>query len=186
MNMNAFANTNEQFGDLSKTTIDTAMKFAQVGISSAEQLFALNVEAVKVGMDVTTKNAKAVTSVKDPEGMNVLRTNATETGLEFMMGYSKNFYAATSAAQAQYSALIEDGMSKLQLSMGETLDKAAKNAPTGSEAFVNAMKNGLAASAAASDSMSKAAKQANSFADTAFKNVTDTAEKATKPAAKRK
>ena len=186
MNMNAFANTNEQLGEFSKSTIDAAMKFAQVGLSSAEHLFALNVEAVKVGFDVTSKNAKAVTSVKDAEGMNALRTNAAETGMEFMMGYSKNFYAATSAAQAQYSALVEERMSLFQQSMGDTIDKLAKNAPAGSEAFVTAMKNGLAASATATDNMSKAAKQAGILADTAFKNVTETAEKATKPAAKRK
>lgn len=184
--MNTFNIPSDQFGDFSKSTMDTVMKFAQVGIANAEHLFALNVEAMKVGLDVTSKNAKAVSGVKDAEGMNVLRTQATETGMEFVVGYSKNFYAATSAAQTQYAALLEERMSQFQHSMADTLDTAAKAAPAGSDVFINAMKNSLAASATAGDNFSKAAKQATNFADTAFKNVTETAEKATKPAAKRK
>jgi phasin family protein len=185
--MNTFNTSAEQFGDFSKSTVDAAMKFAQVGLASAEHLFALNVEAAKVGFDVTAKNAKAVTSVKDAEGLNALRTSATETGLEFAMGYSKNFYQAAANAQAQYTQLVEERVNLFQKSMVDTLDKVAKASPAGSDVFVTAMKNGLAASAAATDSFTKAAKQATQFADTAFKTATETAEKAVKPAtAKRK
>jgi phasin family protein len=184
--MNPLNTAAEQFGDFSKSTVDAAMKFAQVGLMSAEHLFALNVEAVKTGFDVTAKNAKALTSVKDVDSLNALRASATETGLEFAMGYSKNFYQAAANAQAQYTALVEERVNLFQKSMVDTIDKVAKASPAGSEVFVTAMKNGLAASAAATDSFTKAAKQATAFADTAFNNATETAEKTVKPAAKRK
>lgn len=185
--MNTLNQAAEQFGDFSKSNVDAAMKFAQVSLSSAEHLFALNVEAIKVGFDVTARNAKAITSVKDVDSLNALRANATETSLEFAMGYSKNFYQAAANAQAQYSALVEERVNLFQKSMGDTIDKVAKSAPAGSDVLLAAMKNGLAASAAATDSFSKATKQATQFADTAFKNATETAEKTVKPAtAKRK
>lgn len=82
----------EQLGDLSKTNVDAAMKFAAVGVGSAERFFGLNFEATKVGFDATSKSAKAVTSVKDAQELNSLSTKAAETGMEFLMGYSKNFY----------------------------------------------------------------------------------------------
>ncbi len=184
--MNTFNTTTEQFGDFSKSTLDAAMKFAQVGMNSTEHMVALNLEALKTGFDVTARNAKAVTTVKDAQDLNALRANAAEVGMEFMMGYSKNFYAAATSAQAQYSALVEAGVSQFQKSVVDNLDKVAKSAPAGSDVFVAAIKNGLAATTAATDSFSKAAKQATTFADTAFKTATETAEKAVKPAAKRK
>ncbi len=184
--MNTFNATTEQFGDFSKSTLDAAMKFAQIGLSNAEHLVALNMEAFKVGFDVTAKNVKAVSAVKDANDLNTLRTNAAETGLEFAMGYSKNFYTTAAAAQAQYGALVEERVNLFQKSVVDNLDKVAKSAPAGSDVFVAAIKNGMAASAAATDSFSKAAKQATNFADNAFKTATETAEKAVKPAAKRK
>jgi len=167
----------EQLGDLSKTNVDAAMKFAAVGVGSAERFFGLNFEATKVGFDATSKNAKAVTSVKDAQELNSLSTKAAETGMEFLMGYSKNFYEIASSAQAQYTSLVEERVSLFQKSMVDTLDKVSKAAPAGSDVFVTAMKTGLAATTAATDSFTKAAKQASAFADTAFKTATETAEK---------
>jgi phasin family protein len=176
----------EQFGDLSKSSVDAAMKFATVGMGSAERLLGLNFEATKVSFDVSAKNAKAVAGIKDAQELNTLQTKAAETGLEFAMGYSKNLYDIASTAHAQYTSLVEERMSLFQKSMVDTLDKVTKAAPAGSDVFVTAMKTGLAASAAATDSFTKAAKQATTFADTAFKTATETAEKTVKPAAKRK
>ncbi len=185
--MNTFTNTTtEQFGDFSKSTVDAAMKFAQVGLTSTEHLIALNMQAIKTGFDVTARNAKAVSTVKDAQDLNTLRNSAAEIGMEFAMGYSKNFYDAAANAQAQYSALVEERVSQFQKSVVDNLDKVAQSAPVGSDVFIAAIKNGLAASTAATDSISKAAKQATAFADTAFKAATDKAEKATKPASKRK
>ena len=177
----------EQFGDFSKTSVDAVMKFATVGVGSAERLFGLNFEATKVSFDVTARNAKAVSGIKDAQELNNLSTKAAETSLEFAMGYSKNFYDIASSAQAQYTALVEERMSVFQKSMVDTLDKVSKAAPAGSDVFVTAMKTGLAAGTAATDSFTKAAKQASAFADTAFKTATETAEKTVKPTtAKRK
>jgi phasin family protein len=184
--MNTLNSAAEQFGDFSKSNVDAALKFATMGFGSAERLIALNLEAAKVSFDVTSKNAKAVSSVKDVQELSAIQAKAAETGLEFAVGYSKNFYDVATSAQNQYSAFVEERMSQFQKSMVDTLDKAAKSAPAGSDVFVTAMKNGLAATTAASDSFSKAAKQMTTFADTAFKSATETAEKVTKPATKRK
>jgi phasin family protein len=177
----------EQFSDFSKSNVDAAMKFAAVGVGSAERFLGLNFEATKAGFDASSKNAKAVASVKDAQELNSLSTKAAETGMELVMGYSKNFYEIASSAQAQYTSLVEERVSVFQQSMVDTLDKVSKAAPAGSDVFVTAMKTGLAATTAATDSFTKAAKQASALADTAFKTATETAEKTVKPSsAKRK
>lgn len=184
--MSNFSSAAEQFGDLSKSSVDAAMKFAAVGFTGAERLLALNLEAAKVGFDVTARNAKAVTGVKDVQDLNTLQTKAAETGLEFAVGYSKNLYDVAVSTQSQYTSLVEERMSLIQKSMVDTLDKVSKAAPAGSDVFVTALKSGLAASTAATDTFTKAAKQMTAYADGAFKTAAETAEKVTKPAAKRK
>lgn len=169
----------EQFGEFSKSAVDVASKFAKVSFDSAERMFALNLEAAKVGLDEGSKSAKAATGVKDVQELNGLRTKAAETGLEFFMGYSKNFYDISTAAQAQYASLIEERVSAFQKSVVEGIDKAAKNAPAGTDVAFAALKSGVAAQAAALDTLTKAGKQVSTFTDTAFKTATETATKAT-------
>ncbi len=175
----------EQFGEFSKSAVDVATKFAKVSFDSAERMFALNLEAAKVSLDESAKSAKAATAVKDAQELNGLRTKAAETGLEFFMGYSKNLYDISSAAQAQYASLLEERVAAFQKTVVEGIDKAAKNAPAGTDVAFAALKSSMAASTAAMDTMSKASKQVSTFADTAFKTATDTATKAT-GASKRK
>jgi phasin family protein len=169
----------EQFGDFSKNAVDAAMQFAHASISSAERMMALNLEATKVGLDQTSKTAKSFAGVKDVQELNTVGTKTAETGLEFFTGYSKNLYEITSAAQANFSALIEERVAGFQKLVADSLDKAAKSAPAGSDVAIAAMKQGLAASTAAMDSFSKAGKQASSYAENAFKTATETATKAT-------
>lgn len=169
----------EQFGDFSKSIVDSAMKFAKVSFDSAERMIALNLEAAKVSLDVTAKNANAATSVKDVQELNGLRTKAAETGLEFFVGYSKNLYDISTVAQAQYSSLVEERVSAFQKTVVEGIDKAAKNAPAGSDVAFAALKSGIAAQASAFDTLSKAGKQVSGFADTAFKAAAETTTKAT-------
>ncbi len=175
LNMNL---SNEQFGEFSKASVDAAMKFAKVSFDSAERMFALNMEAAKVSLDETAKGTKAITGVKDVQELNTLRTKAAETGLEFLTGYSKNLYDISTAAQAQYSALIEQSVSAAQKSVVDTIDKAAKNAPAGSDVAFAALKSSVAASTAAMDTLTKASKQVANFADTAIKTATETTTKA--------
>ena len=168
----------EQFGNFSKSAIDAAMKFATASFTNAERVIALNLEATKVSLGETAKNAKSFAAINDAQELNSLSTKTAETGVEFLMGYSKNFYEISTAAQAQYTALVEERVNVFQQSVAETLDKVSKSAPAGSDVAVTALKSGMAASTAAMDNFSKAAKQITAFADTAYKTASDTAAKA--------
>ena len=175
----------EQFGDFSKSIVDAAAKFAKVGFDSTERLFALNLEAAKVSFDEAAKGTKAAAAVKDVQDLTGLRTKAAETGLEFVVGYTKNLYDISNVAQAQYSSLVEERVSAFQKQVVEGIDKASKNAPAGTDVAFAALKSGVAASTAAFDTLNKASKQVANFADNAFKTATETTTKAAS-ASKRK
>ncbi len=183
--MNAFDTATAQYGDFSKNAVEAAMQFARVSLQGAERFSALNLEAARVSLDESAKNAKSFAGVKDVQELTSARTKVAETGLEFFMGYSKNFYELTTAAQAQFSALVEERVAGVQKSLAEGLDKVSKSAPAGSDVAIAALKSSLAASTAAIDSFTKAGKQFSNMADGAFKTATETATKAT-ASAKRK
>lgn len=168
----------EQFGDFSKSAIDAAMKFATTSFGNAERMIALNLEATKVSLGETAKNAKSFAAIKDAQELNTLSTKTAETGVEFLTGYAKNFYEISTAAQAQYTALVEARVNEFQQSLAATLDKVSKSAPAGSDTAITALKSGLAASNTAMDNFSKAAKQVTSFTDSAFKSASETVSKA--------
>ena len=170
---------NEQFGDFSKTAVEDAMKFATVSLDSIERMFALNLEAVKVSLDVTAKNAKAVGTVKDAQALNGLTSKASETGVEFMTGYSKNLQDISNAAQAKFGALVEERVASFPKSMVEGLDKAAKTAPAGSDVAFAAIKSSMAASTAAMDTLTKAGKQLSTYSESALKTAAESVAKAT-------
>ena len=81
------------------------------------------------------------------------------------MGYSRNLYEVASDAQSELSKLAEERMTTFQQAVTETVDQAAKSAPAGSDVAVAAIKSSLAATTAAFDSFTKAAKHVASFTD---------------------
>jgi phasin family protein len=164
---------NEQFSDLNKSTVDTAVKFARVSVDSAEQLFALNMAATESSLDDAAKNMLAMATVKDVQELNALRAKLAESSLEHAMGYSRTVYQLATNAQAMYSSLVEERVASFQDSLVDGLDKVAKSAPAGSDIAVAAMKSNLAAATAAMDSFTKAAKQVASYADAGVKAAQD-------------
>lgn len=167
----------EHFANFSKSGIDAMLSFAKVSMESTERLMALNLEAAKVTMTEGAKNAKALASVKEMTELNSLRTNVSETGVEFATNYSKNLYDLATSAQASFSGLIEAQANSAQKAIAENMDAAAKNAPAGSDVFFAAIKTAMAASTTAADTFTKAAKQSAAFAETNFKAAAPAASK---------
>jgi phasin family protein len=164
---------NEQFSQLNKSTVDAAVKFARVGVDSAEQFFALQMNTTKSALDEAARNMLAFATVKDVQELNTLRTKLTEASMEQAVDYSKTVYDLATGTQAKYSSLVESGVADLQSSLTDGLDKVVKNAPAGSDIAVAAMKSNLAAATAAMDNLTKAAKQFASFADAGVKAAQD-------------
>ena len=110
-----------------------------------------------------------MSQVKDVQGLLALPTRLAETALENLMGYSRSLYEVASDAQSEYSRLAEERMAAFQAAMAETVEQAAKSAPAGGDVAVAAFKSQLAATTAAFDSFTKAAKNFASYADAGVK-----------------
>lgn len=163
------ASVNDQVNVFQKSAVDSVVKFANLSVSNAERLFAINLEAAKHTLDGSAKDLKTFTTAKDVKELGSVGAKAAEDSIQYATAYSRTVYEIASNAQAEYTRLVESQVAEFQKSLIDGLDKFAKTAPAGSDVAVAALKSSLAASNDAFDSVTKALKQAANYADSNFK-----------------
>jgi phasin family protein len=158
-------NATEQFSELNKASVSSAIKLASLSIENAEKLVQLNINAAKLAIAQAVEGAQAAASAKDVQELLSLRAKLTEVGVQSATGYSRTLYELSSEAQAGFSALAEESWSSYTKGVAAWVEKASANAPAGSDVAVNALKSTFAASTAAFDQFQKATKQVVDLAD---------------------
>ncbi len=151
--------------EISSATVETAARLSRISMDSAERVLVLQLDFAKTSLDQAAKNARALAGVKDVQELISVRTRNAETAVERLMGYSRSLYEISSEAQTQFSKLAEERMSTFQKAVTETVDQAVKASPGGGDVAAAAIKSTLAATTAAFDSFTKAAKSVASYAD---------------------
>src|SRR5258708_37588821 len=134
-------------------------------MDSAERVIALQLDFAKTSLDQATKSARALAGAKDVQELVAARTRTAETAVERLMGFSRSLYEISAEAQTQFSRLAEERMSTFQKAVTETVDQAVKSSPAGGDVAAAAIKSSLAATTAAFDSFTKAAKSVAAYAD---------------------
>jgi phasin family protein len=150
---------------ITAAAMDAATRLTRISMDSTERTIAVQLEYAKGAIKQATLNAKAVSGAKDVQDLLSLRSRIAENALENLMGYSRSLYEVGAEVQSQLSKLAEDRMSAFQQAVTESVEQAAKAAPAGGDVAVAAMRSSLAATTAAFDSFSKAAKQVTSYTD---------------------
>ena len=153
------------FAEIGRTTASAAARAARISMDGAERTISVQLEYAKGAFTQATLTARAVAQVKDVQELVGLRTRIAENAMENLMGYSRSLYEIASDAQSEYSRLAEERMGAFQQAMSEGVDQAARSSPGGSSVAVAAFKSQLAATTAAYDSFSKAARHMASFTD---------------------
>jgi phasin family protein len=159
------------FAEISRAAVDAAARLTQISFASTERAFAVQIEYAKGALVQASETARAVSQVKDVAQLVTLRTKIAENALENAMGYSRSLYEVASEAQSEYSKLAEERMARFQQAVSETVEQAAKSAPAGGDIAAAAIKSSLAATTAAFDSFTKAAKHVSSYADATVKTA---------------
>jgi phasin family protein len=171
-------NTTEQFAALNQANVAQATKLAALVLENAEKFAKVNLLTAKSALAQGVESAQAVAGIKDVQDLAALRTKFAESGVQGALGYSQSLYEIATEAQAQYTALAEEAWAAYTKGVAAWVENASKSAPAGSEAAVNAFKQGFAASTAAFDQFSKASKQVVSLADASVRAAAANASKA--------
>jgi phasin family protein len=159
------------FADIANATMESAARFTKISMDGAERAIGLQLEFARGALNRATTDALAIAHAKDVQQLLALRTKMAENTLEGLMGYSRSLYEVASETQSEFGKLAEERMTSFQQAVAESVDQAAKSAPAGSDVAVAAIKSSLAATTAAFDSFSKAAKHAASLADAGIRSA---------------
>jgi phasin family protein len=157
--------TANPLSEIGRTAVESAARASRISMDSAERAINVQLEYAKGTIKQVALNARAVSQAKDVQELMALRTRIAENAIENLIGYSRSLYEVASEAQSEYSRLAEERMARFQKAVTETVEQAAKTAPGGSDVAVAAVKSQLAATTAAFDSFTKAARNLASYAD---------------------
>jgi phasin family protein len=159
------------FADLGRQALESAARATRISLDSAERAITVQLEYAKGTLEQATLNARAVSGAKDVNELLTLRSRIAENALENVIGYSRSLYDVASEAQAEYSKLAEERMSAFQQAVTAGVEQVAGAAPGGNDVAIAAMKSQLAATTAAFDTFTKAARNLASYADASVKSA---------------
>ena len=151
--------TPEQFATSNKANVEALLTLANTAFASAERLAALNLNTARTLLEDSVASAKALLGVKDIQSFVALQTTLAQPAAEKAVAYSRSIYEIATKTQEEVSKIVESQFAEANKNVATALDKAAKNAPAGSDVAVAAVKSAIAAANSAYDSMTKAAKQ---------------------------
>ena len=178
--------TPEKLASANQAAVENFLTLANTAFANTERLAALNLNFARSFLEDAVANTKALFSVKDPQQFASLQTTLAQPTVEKFLAYSRSAYEITSETQAEVSKLVEEQFAEVNKSISGALDKAAKNAPAGSDGAIAAVKSAFAAANSAFENISKAGKQAAEIAEANFAAATSATAKATGSASKAK
>lgn len=178
--------TNEQLSKLSLSGVESALRFAQISLDSAERLVKLNLELSKQSLEGNVKAARDLAGVSDPQEVFSRVNQIASQSVEQAVAGSRSAYEIVSQAQTELSSLVEENVDAFNKALISSVETFAKTQQTpGADVAVVGLKNTLAAATAAVNTFTKAAQQAGQFADASFKAAGQATTEAVKASAKR-
>lgn len=155
----------ENFAAANKATIDSLLSLANTALASAERIAALNLNTARSVLEDSVSGTKALLGAKDVQEALSIQASLAQPNVEKAVAYSRSVYEIATQTQEELGKVFEGQFAEVNKSVVSALDKAAKNAPAGSDVAVAAVKSAIAAANSAYDSMTKAAKQVAEIAE---------------------
>jgi phasin family protein len=166
--------TPEQIQAAGKANIESILSIATAQFAALEKLANLNTSAVRTAFEDSVANARALAGAKDVQEFVNLQGTIAQPAIEKAIAYSKSVYELASETANELSRLGERRAAEWNENFVAFLDKAAKNAPAGSDVAVTAVKQMIAAANSAYDNFAKVAKQATEIAEANVNAATET------------
>jgi phasin family protein len=157
--------TPEQIQATTKANVDAILSLATSQFTAIEKFATLNANAVKAAFEDSIANARALAGAKDVQELVSLQSTFAQPAIEKAIAYSKSVYEVAAQTNTDFTKATERRVSEWNENFVTLLDKAAKNAPAGSDVAVSAVKQMIAAANTAYDNFNKVAKQATEIAE---------------------
>lgn len=166
--------TPEQIQAAGKANVEALLSVASTQFAAIEKLANLNTSAMKTAFEDSVAHIRALAGAKDLQEYVSLQSAFAQPAIEKAIAYSKSVYELAADTSNELSKLAERRIAEWKESLVSFLDKAAKNAPAGSDVAVTAVKQMIAAANSAYDNFAKVAKQATEIAEANVNAATET------------
>ena len=157
--------TPEQLIAANKASVDALLSLANTALASAERVAALNLNTARSMMEDGMNNTKAMLGAKDPREALAMTAAQIQPAVEQIVAYNRSLYEITAQSKEEVTKQLESQFSDFQKQVATLMEKAAKNAPAGSDVAVAAVKSALEAASSAFDNMKNVVKQAAEIAE---------------------
>lgn len=169
--------TPEQIAAAQKANLETLTGLTNQALQSIEKLVELNMHIAKQSLSDSMSNAKKALEVKDIQQLLAHQAEAVQPMAEKIMAYSRHLYELAHETQANFTKSAEKELQAGQKKVNALVEDWTKNAPAGSDAAVQAVKQAIASANNVFETSQKAVKHAVEVAQTNLNNATDTAMK---------
>jgi phasin family protein len=181
--------TPEQIAAAQKANLETLSGLTNQALQSIEKLVELNMQIAKQSLSDSMNSAKKALEVKDIQQLLAHQAEAVQPMAEKMMAYSRHLYDLAHETQASFTQSAEKELQAGQKKVNALVEDWTKNAPAGSDAAVQAMKQAINSANTVFETSQKAVKHAVELAQTNVTSATDAVMKTaqtTSKAAKKK
>lgn len=176
--------TPEQIAAVQKANLETLAGLTNQAIKSVEKLVELNMQITKNSLSESMSNAKKTLEVRDLRQLIAQQAEMVQPMAEKMMAYGRDLYEIAQDNTAAFAKTAEAEMAAGQKKLHAMIDDWTKNAPAGSDAAVQMMKQAIAAANNSYETSQKAIKHAVEVAQSNVHNAVDTVAKAATKASK--
>lgn len=167
--------TPEQFAAANKASVDAMLSLANTALASAERIAALNLNTARSMLEDGMANTKAMLGAKDPREVMSLSAAQIQPAVEQIVAYNRSLYEISAQTKEEVSKQLESQFGDFQKQVSSLMEKAAKNAPAGSDVAVAAVKSALEAASSAFDNMKNVVKQASEMTEANIAKATSSA-----------
>ena len=176
--------TPEQIAAAHKANLETLTGLTTQALKSIEQLVELNMQIAKSTLTDNVEKAKKTLEIKDVQQLIQHQSDMVQPMAEKIMSYSRSLYEIAQEAQQSMTKVAESEIKETQKKMQEMMENWQKNAPAGSDAAIQAMKQAIAAATNTFESSQKAVKHAIDVAQNNMNSATESLTKVVSSAAK--
>jgi phasin family protein len=176
---------NDKFVALNKKQAETGLMIVQIAFETLEKLARLNLAAAKSLFQEGVETALTVAATKDATQVLALGNGAGRGGPEKLLGYSSNVYEITAKAGAEIGNVLEQTLLESGQEFANWADEVLKTSPLRqSEGATSAAKAAMANATSIIEGISRAARQAASYADASVRATAAATAEAVRDAAK--
>jgi phasin family protein len=146
----------EHVSEIHSKNMEAAMRLAQLSIDNSQRIMALQTELAKTLFDESVANAKALTSVTDPQQAIALRTQYAQDTSQKMMAAAQKIAEIGNDARSEFSRLLTEQLASGSQDLIESFQSFFKSVPAQSPNVMEVMQQAMSTANSAFEQMVKA------------------------------